>query len=128
MMTAMKNFLPRLLLVLSAVFLAAAAAQAEDLSAVKSRIAERLPKLDALKAGGAVGENNRGLVEVRDGGGEAASVASAENSDREAVYAAIGAKTGASADAVGRARAKKIASDSAAGVWLQHEDGSWYKK
>src|SRR5450432_2464897 len=57
-MTAMKTFLPRLLLVISALFLAAATARAEDLNAVKARIAERLPKLDALKSSGAIGENN----------------------------------------------------------------------
>jgi uncharacterized protein YdbL (DUF1318 family) len=102
--------------------------RAEDLSAVKARMSQRLSKLDSLKASGAIGENNRGLVEVRDGGGDAASVVSEENHDREEVYAAIGKQTGSSAEAVGRARAKRIAADSAPGVWLQHENGTWAKK
>jgi uncharacterized protein YdbL (DUF1318 family) len=125
----MKTTLLRLCLVISLLLATATITRAaEDLGAVKARIGQRLPKLDALKAGGAIGENNRGLVEVRGGGGDAASVVAAENSDREAVYAAIAKQTGASADGVGRARAKQIAANSAAGVWLQHEDGSWYKK
>lgn len=101
---------------------------AEDLGAVKARIEQRLPKIDALKAGGAIGENNRGLVEVRGGGDDAAAVVAEENQDRGTVYAAIAKQTGASPDSVGRARAKQIATNSAPGVWLQHEDGSWYKK
>jgi uncharacterized protein YdbL (DUF1318 family) len=125
----MKTTLLRLCLVISMLLATATITRAaEDLGAVKARIEQRLPKIDSLKAGGAIGENNRGLVEVRGGGGDAASVVTAENTDREAVYAAIAKQTGASADGVGRARAKQIAANSASGVWLQHEDGSWYKK
>lgn len=128
-MTAMKTILLRLCLVVSLLLAAATIARAaEDLGAVKARIEQRLPKLDSLKASGAVGENNRGLVEVRGGGGDTAAVVAEENDDRGAVYAAIARQTGASVDGVGRARAKQIAANSAAGVWLQHEDGSWYRK
>ena len=101
---------------------------AEDLSAIKARMDQRLDRIDQLKAGGAIGENNRGFVEVRDGGGDAASVVAAENADREAVYAAIAARAGSSAEQVGRARARQIAAGSAPGVWLQDESGNWYKK
>ena len=101
---------------------------AQDLGAVKARIAERLPKIDELKAKGAIGETNRGFVEARGSDAEAGAIVAAENSDREAVYAAIAKQTGASADQVGRSRAKQIAANSAAGVWLQREDGTWAKK
>ena len=103
-------------------------ARAQDLGPVKARMSQRLSQVDALKSNGAVGENNRGLLEVRGGGGDAASVVSAENADRGIVYAALAKQTGSSADQVGRARAKQIAAASAAGVWLQREDGAWYKK
>ena len=73
-MTTLTSSVSRLWLVLGALFLGVAMAQAEDLSAVKARIAERLPAIDAHKASGAIGENNRGFVEVRKGGGDAASV------------------------------------------------------
>ena len=124
----MKTFFPRLLLLLCSLAFAAPLVRAEGMDAVKERIRSRLPSLDALKASGSVGENNRGFVEVRGGGGDASSVVSAENNDRETVYAAIAEKTGSTSAAVGRARAHKIAADSAGGVWVQKEDGSWSRK
>jgi len=119
------------LLLLVALFFAAPASflqAAEDLAAVRARMEQRLPTIDELKAQGAIGENNRGLLEVRGGGGNASSVASAENRDREIVYAEIAKKNNTSADQVGRARARRIAANSAPGVWLQRDNGEWYKK
>lgn len=124
----MKTLLSRLLLASLLFALPAAVSRAEDLGTVRARMEQRLDRLDQLKSSGAIGENNRGFVEVRDGGGDAASLVAAENSDREVVYAAIAGKTGSSADQVGRARARQIASNSASGVWLQAESGTWYKK
>ena len=124
----MKTNLPRFLLVLCALGFSLPVLRAEDLATVKARISQRLSSLDQLKASGAVGENNRGFTEVRGGGGDASRVVAAENNDRVVVYAAIAKQAGSSADAVGRARARQIAGGSASGVWLQHDDGSWYKK
>jgi uncharacterized protein len=101
--------------------------RAEDLGAVKARMHQRLPQLDQLKESGAIGENNQGFVEVRSGA-DAAAVVAAENQDRKVVYAAIAQKTGSTPDRVGHYRARKIVAASAPGVWLQREDGSWYKK
>lgn len=125
----MKSSLVKIFALMLVVFAGSAAiVQAQDLGAIKARMAQRLSQLDALKAKGAIGENNRGFVEVREGGGDAAAVVNAENKDRETVYAAIAKQTNSSADQVGRARARQIAAGSAAGVWLQREDGSWYRK
>ncbi len=104
------------------------AAAAEDLGAVKARMTQRISQIDQLKSTGAIGETNRGMLDVRDGGGDAASVVSAENADRATVYAAIAKQTGSTADQVGRARARQIATASAPGVWLQRDNGEWYKK
>ncbi|MDR1279826.1 MAG: YdbL family protein [Opitutaceae bacterium] len=104
------------------------AVQAQDMGALKQRMTQRLPSLDALKASGAVGENNRGLVEVRTAKDDAAKVVAEENADRQAVYAAIAKQTGSTAAAVGVARAKQIATASKPGVWLQNEKGEWYRK
>ena len=41
---------------------------------------------------------------------------------------AIAAKTGASAGEVGTERAKQIAQTSKPGVWLQRDNGEWYRK
>ena len=107
---------------------APAALHAQDLGAVKARMAQRLSKLDAFKAQGLLGENNRGFVDLRGSDTAAGDVMAEENKDRGDVYAALAKQTGTSAEQVGRARARQIAAGSAAGVWLQREDGTWYKK
>jgi uncharacterized protein len=124
----MSTSVSRLVLLMIAFVVAAVAAPAQDLAAVRARMAERLPQIDALKADGSVGEDNRGFLSVREARGNATEVVSAENADRRVVYESIARQTGSSADVVGRARARQIASQSAAGVWLQGEDGNWYRK
>ena len=121
----MKTLFCRLLFV-SALLFGATVAHAEDLGAVRARMEKRVSKIDALKTSGVLGEDNRGYLAVRSG--DDGGVAAAENADRAAVYAALAHKTGASAEAVGKARARQIAVGSAAGVWLQRENGGWYKK
>jgi uncharacterized protein len=101
---------------------------AQNAGAIRQRMEQRLPQIDDLKAKGAIGENNRGLLEVREAAGNAASVVADENRDREAVYALIAQQTGATADSVGRARAKQIAANAKSGVWVQDESGAWKKK
>lgn len=100
--------------------------QAQDLGAIRARMEERIPSIDALKTRGVLGENNRGFLDVRSGDDQ--GVAAAENADRAAVYAALAKKTGASADGVGKARARQISAASAKGVWVQAENGQWAKK
>lgn len=117
-----------LFLCLALCTIAAPAIYAQSAGQLRQRMAQRLSQVDELKAKGAIGENNRGLLEVREDGGNAASVVADENRDREAVYALIAKETGSNADAVGRARAKQIATASKAGVWVQDESGAWKKK
>ena len=69
-----------------------------------------------------------GQIEVRDGGGDAAGVTSAENLDRQIVYAELARRTDSTSEQVGRARARQIANGSASGVWLQDESGRLYQK
>lgn len=120
----------RLLLVCAALFTLAAplTAQAQSARELQARMAQRLPQIDELKAAGALGENNRGYLEVREAKDNAAALAADENRDREAVYALIARETGSSAENVGRARAKQIAAQSRSGVWVQDESGAWRKK
>ena len=130
-MTPMKTFWIRLLFTLAVISLPVATPglRAQDLGAVKQRMAQRLPTVDALKDHGAVGENNRGFLEARATlSGDDNGTISAENSDRAVVYGALAQQTGSTADQVGRARAKKIAETSRPGVWLQDESGRWFKK
>ena len=118
----------RILTLLAVLGLFTSVAMAESATEIQSRMAKRLPAVDELKAKLAIGENNRGFVEVRQAAPGADSLISEENRDREAVYAIIAQKTSAAPDAVGRARAKQIAANSRSGVWLQDEAGKWYKK
>jgi uncharacterized protein YdbL (DUF1318 family) len=101
---------------------------AESAGEIRARMVQRLAQVDDLKAKGTVGENNRGFLEVRGSGSDAERLVNDENRDREVVYALIARETGASADSVGRARAKQIAASSKPGVWIQDESGAWKKK
>ncbi|ACB77314.1 YdbL family protein [Opitutus terrae] len=126
----MKTSLFRLLAIAAALTFGAGVftARAEDLATVKSRMSQRLSQLDQLKASGALGENNRGMIELRDGDTATGDVMAAENRDRAIVYAELAKQTGTTPEQVGRARARQIAGASAPGVWLQKPDGTWYKK
>ncbi len=110
--------------------LAAASAGAQDLGAVQARMRQRIATLAPLKSDKSIGENNAGFLEVLKAGAPAATreVVEAENADRRTVYAAIAAKAGTSATAVGRQRAKELAELSAAGLMIQREDGTWVEK
>ena len=119
----------KLLLLVAAFALLSLSAFGQSAAELRDHMAARLSAIDDLKAKGAIGENNRGMVEVRDASAaNASSVVSDENRDREAVYAIIAKETGASTDSVARARAKQIAANSRSGVWVQDESGQWKKK
>ncbi len=118
----------RLCLLVSVLALGTVVTRAEDLAAVKARMTQRLAQLDSFKEQGAIGENNRGLAELRNPSPAAGDVVAGENRDREIVYAAIAQQQKVSTETVGRARAKQIAGASAAGVWLQRDSGEWYQK
>jgi uncharacterized protein YdbL (DUF1318 family) len=125
----MKTILLRLCLLVGLLSVGVVAARAaEDLSVVKARLAQRLGALDQFKSSGAIGETNRGLVDLRAASPAAGDLVAAENRDRGIVYAAIAQQTGSTVETVGRARAKQIAAASASGVWVQRESGEWYKK
>jgi uncharacterized protein YdbL (DUF1318 family) len=119
----------RLFTLFAALCLLTVSAFAENTADIRRRMEQRLPAIDSLKAKEAIGENNRGFLEVRGaGGGDASSLVAEENGDREAVYAIIAKETGATPDSVGKARAQKIAAASKSGVWVQDESGQWHKK
>ena len=122
----MKTLFLRIVFVSVVLLAGSSLVRAEDLGVVRARMEKRISQIDALKSSGVLGENNRGFLEVRSGGD--GGVAAAENVDRAVVYAALAQKTGASADSVGRARAKQLSGNSAKGVWVQAENGQWTKK
>ena len=103
-------------------------AHAGDVASAKAGMRERVSVIDKLKASGAVGEANTGLLAVRDGGADAQPVVTAENADRAVVFEDLAKKNGGTAADAGKAFARQLAIASKPGVWLQREDGGWYKK
>lgn len=102
------------------------AAQADS---VKERMASRAPEILELKSQGLIGENNQGYLEIRGAGaGGAGALVDAENKDRQMVYKAIAAKTGASVAQVGQRAAAKRTQVAGAGEWLQKPNGEWYQR
>lgn len=97
-------------------------------ASIKDQMAARIPAINALKDQGVIGENNKGYLEYRGAGTPQRSLIEGENSDRSAVYAAIGKSQGASPVLVGERRANMIAENGQAGHWFQKPDGSWYQK
>jgi uncharacterized protein YdbL (DUF1318 family) len=95
---------------------------------IKARMKARLPVINALKANGIIGENNRGYLEFIGSNKSKADVVNAENNDRRQVYSAIARQQGATVDIVGKRRAKQISERARPGQWIQDERGKWYPK
>ncbi len=95
---------------------------------IKERMKARLPQINALKADGSIGENNRGYLDFMSTQKPQAQMVAAENKDRETVYRAIAQKKGSTTENVGRRRAIKIAASAKPGHWLQNDKGKWYQK
>ena len=95
---------------------------------IKERMAARLPVIEALKAKGLVGENNKGYLEFRGSHRDRADVVDAENKDRRIIYSALAKREGTTTEFVGKLRAKQISSKADKGEWLQNAAGNWYRK
>jgi hypothetical protein len=107
-------------------FIAVAEASAQDAA---SRIRQRLPEIDVLKAAGVFGENNLGYIEERTELTESqVALLEAENADRKALYAYIAEKTSSTVKEVGKQRAVRIAEQAKEGVWIENAKGKWVKK
>lgn len=104
---------------------------ADSMSAVKDRMAERLPVINELKRDQLVGENNRGYLTILERGDldkKQRQAVDGENDDRKKVYEFIAEKTGSTEKLVGERRAVQIAKQSAPGIMLQDRHGKWYEK
>jgi uncharacterized protein len=89
----------------------------------------RFDELKALKAQGAIGENNKGYVEALKSEGQ--SVVDAENRDRRFIYTTIVAQNGLPADALSTVEAvfAQVQRDKASsGDKIQDASGSWTTK
>ncbi len=126
MTASRRNFIGWLVVSMAVIFLSLPATAAAG--SVKDRMAARAPEILKLKSQGIVGENNQGYLEIRGDAGSAAGLVKAENNDRQMVYKAIAAKTGASVEQVGQRAAARRAQVAGAGEWLQKPGGEWHQK
>jgi uncharacterized protein len=118
-----------LLLALLLALPALSAAPEQSPESVRKRMEANLPRIDALKKAGKVGETNRGYLEARASlDAEAKALIQEENADRKSVYEALAGRAKASLEQTEKARAALIRKRSAAGIWLQDPDGKWYRK
>jgi uncharacterized protein YdbL (DUF1318 family) len=103
-------------------------AEVNPVETAKAAMRERVPALDRLKATGAVGEANTGLVAVRTASADTEALVAAENADRAVLFADLARRNGGTVEAAGREFARQLARASKPGVWLQRDDGTWYRK
>lgn len=92
---------------------------------------ERFDQLRALKDQGAIGENNKGYVEVLGGDGQAQALANAENKDRRFIYQTIVAQNNLPFDALSTIEtvfAQEQRERAKAGDKIQDAGGNWVTK
>jgi len=94
----------------------------------KGRMIARIPAIEALKAGGVVGEDNAGFLQFRGPAREQEDLVRAENEDRRFLYGEIARREKVTLELVGRRRALQIAERADPGHWLQDPSGAWYRK
>ncbi len=96
---------------------------------IRRRMRDRMPEIEDLKLAGKLGEDNRGFLQARAPLSEVQkSLIADENEDRKKIYFIIGIKAELKVEIVGMHRASQIAVRSIDGVWLQEEEGAWYRK
>jgi uncharacterized protein YdbL (DUF1318 family) len=104
-------------------------AQDDTPDAIRKRMEANLPKIDALKKSGKVGETNRGYLEARGTLEDAQKeLVKTENADRKSIYQTLAKRANATLEEIERTRAELIRRRSTAGVWLQDASGKWYQK
>jgi len=122
--------LPHLLLLFSLLLsVPALSAQEQSPETIWKRMETNLPKIDALKKAGKVGETNKGYLEARAPLNQTEKdLVKVENTDRKSVYEVLAQRAKTTLDQIERARANLIRKRSVEGVWLQDLNGKWYRK
>ncbi len=91
----------------------------------------RRDDLVAWEAKGAIGENEGGMVEVRDsslGGEEVSSLVEKENKDRRIIYQYVSEKNSATFEDTAKVFGKRIQEDAPVGTPIETTPGQWSKK
>ena len=90
----------------------------------------RFDRLKELKAKGAVGENNRGYVEVLSDASDAKSLVESENQDRSIIYKTIEAQNNLAGalETIEKVFAQVQRDKASPGDKIQNENGEWVVK
>jgi uncharacterized protein len=108
--------------------LALGASREEEL---KKRLAERFPKIAALKTAGTVGETHEGyvaLVDEKSKDKDAKELVEKENEDRKEAYQIIADKEKVTVEKVAERAGKRAFEKAKPGEYLKGADGKWKKK
>lgn len=90
----------------------------------------RFSQLEAYKASGVIGENNRGYVELLGNDPQAADVVQGENRDRKIIYQTIAEQNGIASqmDVIEKVFAQVQHEKAQAGYKIQSANGAWVTK
>ena len=117
--------LKKIIFSLTILLLVSGAAFSDDLA---SRMQERRPVIEALKAKGIVGENNQGYLGFVTGVEEQADLVAAQNEDRRKGYEIVAQKQGVATEKIAQVRAAYYAKKTKSGEYYQDMSGTWIKK
>ena len=109
-----------------------------SIRALKTAIKKRFPKLIPYFQKGIIGENNRGLLEIKSWQGvslakraKVKQLVEAENKDRTNLYQEVAKNMGIDPSQLGKVQkifAKQWQKTAHSGTWIQTEDGKWVRK
>jgi len=109
--------------------LAYGASRSED--EIKKSLADRFPKIAALKSAGTVGETHEGyvaLVDDKSKDKDAKELVEKENEDRKEAYQLIADKEKTTLEKVAERAGKRAFEKAKPGEYLKGSDGKWTKK
>ena len=109
-----------------------------SIRALKASIKKRFPNLVSYFQRGIIGENNRGLLEIKSWQGvslakraKVKQLVEAENKDRMNLYQEVAKNMGIDPSQLGKVQkifAKQWQKTAPSGTWIQTEDGKWVRK
>ena len=109
-----------------------------SIRALKTAIKKRFPKLIPYFQKGIIGENNRGLLEIKSWQGvslakraKVKQLVEAENKDRTNLYQEVAKNMGIDPSQLGKVQkifAKQWQKTAPSGTWIQTGDGKWVRK
>lgn len=101
----------------------------ENVQAAIERRKDRRDEIGTLESQGVLGENSKGLLELRKAGDRRAEdLVREENADRRIIYAHVAQKNDVPVEETARVFSKRIQADAPAGTPLEGADGRWVTK